>query len=91
MTSEEFLSCEKLRTAFERREAIYVEKGVLRVRVSRQHELMSSRLCHDAKLLAVSSTLGSTPRPASGQPETLLDRDHQVFIRRSAPHDPRPP
>ena len=27
----------------------------------RQHELMSSLLCHDAKLVAVSSTLGSTP------------------------------
>lgn len=33
MTSQESVNCRKLRDAFEDREAIYVEKGVLRVRV----------------------------------------------------------
>ena len=33
MTSQESMNCEKLRDAFEGREAIYIEKGVLRVRV----------------------------------------------------------
>jgi hypothetical protein len=34
MTSQTSLNCEKLRDAFEGREAIYIEKGVLRVRVT---------------------------------------------------------
>ena len=34
MASQTSLNCEKLRDAFEGREAIYIEKGVLRVRVT---------------------------------------------------------
>jgi hypothetical protein len=34
MTPQDSLNCEKLRRAFDGREAIYVEKGVLRVRVT---------------------------------------------------------
>jgi hypothetical protein len=65
MTSQGSLNCDKLRDAFEGREAIYVERGVLRVRVSQIRCFLSTR--------RIDATVEEVPTPglASGLFEGL--------------------
>jgi hypothetical protein len=64
MTSQETLNCAKLRDAFEGREAIYFEKGVIRVRVSNIRWSIGARAIH--------AEVEEVPTP--GMPRVLFAR-----------------